>query len=171
MVACSKEQAVEVPHFSGVKAFEYLEKQCEFGPRNPGSTGHNEFANYLENFLKERSDIILIQDFEYVEPVTESLRKGKNFIVQFNQSAKYRLLIGAHWDTRAVSEQDKNMANKTLPVLGANDGASGTAILMTLYDLFTAEEPPIGIDLVFFDAEDVGRSFEGTTFALSLIHI
>ncbi len=98
--------------------------------------------------------------------MTESLRKGKNFIVQFNQSAKYRLLIGAHWDTRAVSEQDKNMANKTLPVLGANDGASGTAILMTLYDLFTAEEPPIGIDLVFFDAEDVGRSFEGTTFAV-----
>ena len=46
MVACSKEQAVEVPNFSWVKAFEYLEKQCEFGPRNPGSTGHKEFANY-----------------------------------------------------------------------------------------------------------------------------
>ncbi len=51
---CSKQQSVEVPHFSGVKAFQYLEKQCEFGPRNPGSTGHNEFANYLENFLLNR---------------------------------------------------------------------------------------------------------------------
>tara|TARA_B100001179_G_scaffold371_1_gene249 strand:- start:2535 stop:3473 length:939 start_codon:yes stop_codon:yes gene_type:complete len=163
---CSKQQAVEVPHFSGVKAFEYLEKQCEFGPRNPGSTGHKEFANYLENFLKEHSDNILIQDFEYIEPVTENLRQGKNFIVQFNQTAEYRLLIGAHWDTRAVSEQDKNMEQKTLPVLGANDGASGTAILMTLYDLFAVDEPPIGIDLVFFDAEDVGRSFEGNTFAV-----
>ena len=164
--SCSQQQSVEVPHFSGVKAFQYLEKQCEFGPRNPGSTGHKEFANYLENFLKERFDNILIQEFEYIEPVTESLRKGKNFIVQFNQDAKYRLLIGAHWDTRAISDQDKNIEHKTLPVLGANDGGSGTAILMTLYDMFTADEPPIGIDLVFFDAEDVGRSFEGNTFAV-----
>jgi len=163
---CSQQQSVEVPRFSGVKAFQYLEKQCEFGPRNPGSTGHKEFANYLENFLKERFDNILIQDFEYIEPVTGSLRKGKNFIVQFNQDAKYRLLIGAHWDTRAISDQDKNIEHKTLPVLGANDGGSGTAILMTLYDMFTADEPPIGIDLVFFDAEDVGRSFEGNTFAV-----
>ena len=164
--SCSQQQSVEVPRFSGVKAFQYLEKQCEFGPRNPGSTGHKEFANYLENFLKERFDNILIQEFEYIEPVTESLRKGKNFIVQFNQDAKYRLLIGAHWDTRAISDQDKNIEHKTLPVLGANDGGSGTAILMTLYDMFTADEPPIGIDLVFFDAEDVGRSFEGNTFAV-----
>jgi|TARA_B100001079_G_scaffold99791_1_gene85779 hypothetical protein len=163
---CSQQESVEVPRFSGVKAFQYLEKQCEFGPRNPGSTGHKEFANYLENFLKERFDNILIQEFEYIEPVTESLRKGKNFIVQFNQDAKYRLLIGAHWDTRAISDQDKNIEHKTLPVLGANDGGSGTAILMTLYDMFTADEPPIGIDLVFFDAEDVGRSFEGNTFAV-----
>ncbi len=163
---CSQQESVEVPRFSGVKAFQYLEKQCEFGPRNPGSTGHKEFANYLENFLKERFDNILIQEFEYIEPVTESLRKGKNFIVQFNQDAKYRLLIGAHWDTRAISDQDKNIEHKTLPVLGANDGGSGTAILMTLYDMFTANEPPIGIDLVFFDAEDVGRSFEGNTFAI-----
>ena len=163
---CSQQESVEVPRFSGVKAFQYLEKQCEFGPRNPGSTGHKEFANYLENFLKERFDNILIQDFEYIEPVTGSLRKGKNFIVQFNQDAKYRLLIGAHWDTRAISDQDKNIEHKTLPVLGANDGGSGTAILMTLYDMFTADEPPIGIDLVFFDAEDVGRSFEGNTFAV-----
>ncbi len=163
---CSQQESVEVPRFSGVKAFQYLEKQCEFGPRNPGSTGHKEFANYLENFLKERFDNILIQEFEYIEPVTESLRKGKNFIVQFNQDAKYRLLIGAHWDTRAISDQDKNIEHKTLPVLGANDGGSGTAILMTLYDMFTANEPPIGIDLVFFDAEDVGRSFEGNTFAV-----
>ena len=163
---CSQQESVEVPRFSGVKAFQYLEKQCEFGPRNPGSTGHKEFANYLENFLKERFDNILIQEFEYIEPVTESLRKGKNFIVLFNQDAKYRLLIGAHWDTRAISDQDKNIEHKTLPVLGANDGGSGTAILMTLYDMFTADEPPIGIDLVFFDAEDVGRSFEGNTFAV-----
>ena len=163
---CSQQESVEVPRFSGVKAFQYLEKQCEFGPRNPGSTGHKEFANYLENFLKERSDNILIQEFEYIEPVTESLRKGKNFIVQFNQDAKYRLLIGAHWDTRAISDQDKHIEHKTLPVLGANDGGSGTAILMTLYDMFTADEPPIGIDLVFFDAEDVGRSFESNTFAV-----
>ena len=57
---CSQQQAVEVPRFSGVKAFQYLEKQCEFETRKPWSTGHKEFVNYLENLLKGRFGNMLI---------------------------------------------------------------------------------------------------------------
>ena len=63
-------------------------------------------------------------------------------------------MLGAHWDTRSISDQDKNLENRKLPVLGANDGGSGTAVLMTLCDIFSQNNPLIGIDMVFFDAED-----------------
>ena len=53
LFSCSKEQSTNVPDFDGIKAFSYIEKQCEFGPRNPGSVGHKEFSIYLERFLKE----------------------------------------------------------------------------------------------------------------------
>ena len=54
-------------------------------------------------------------------------RNGKNLIIQFNEDAEYRLLLGAHWDTRSLSDQDEVVDNQSLPVLGANDGASGTS--------------------------------------------
>ena len=148
LFACSQEEPIPVPGFDGVKAFQYIEKQCEFGPRNPGSSGHEEFSIYLENFLKNYDQDVIIQEFEYTEPVTETIRQGKNFVVQFNKDAKYRLLLGAHWDTRSISDQDKNLQNRNLPVLGANDGGSGTAVLMTLCDIFSINNPPIGLSLI-----------------------
>ena len=166
LFSCSKEQSANVPDFDGIKAFSYIEKQCEFGPRNPGSVGHKEFSIYLERFLKEYNQEIIVQEFDYNEPVTEKKREGKNFIIQFNEDAEYRLLIGAHWDTRSVSDQDKNLQNRALPVLGANDGGSGTAVLMVLCEIFSTYEPPIGIDIVFFDAEDGGISYHPNTYAL-----
>ena len=166
LFSCSKEEPIPVPNFNGVKAFQYIEKQCEFGPRNPGSSGHKEFSIYLENFLKNYDKDVIIQEFEYTEPVTETVKQGKNFVVQFNKDAKYRLLLGAHWDTRSISDQDKNLENRKLPVLGANDGGSGTAVLMTLCDIFSTDIPPIGIDMVFFDAEDGGISYHPNTYAL-----
>ena len=98
--------------------------------------------------------------------MTQLKRDGKNFIIQFNKDATYRLLLGAHWDTRSVSDQEKNLENMKLPVLGANDGGSGTAVLMALCDIFSKNQPPIGIDMVFFDAEDGGMAYHPNTYAL-----
>ena len=70
-------------------------------------------------------------------------------IAQFNIESDERLLIGAHWDTRAVADEDPNLENQSIPILGANDGASGTAILMELANVFSENNPPVGIDLVF----------------------
>ena len=112
LFSCSKEEQILVPDFDGVKAFHYIEKQCEFGPRNPGSSGHKEFPIYLESFLKKYDQNLIVQEFEYTEPVTETIKEGKNFVVQFNKDAEYRLLLGAHWDTRSISDQDKNLENR-----------------------------------------------------------
>ena len=109
---------------------------------------------------------ILVQDFDYLEHITGEERRGKNIIAQFNIEAENRLLIGAHWDTRALSDEDLNEDNRLLPILGANDGASGTSVLMELAKIFSLNNPPIGIDLVFFDAEDVGISGKPRTYAM-----
>ena len=156
----------KLPEFNSDIAYEYILDQCNFGPRNPGSSGHEQFSNFLENFLSTISDKVIIQDFNYIEHITGENRIGKNIIAQFNIESNERLLIGAHWDTRAVADEDTNPENRSIPILGANDGASGTAILMELANVFSKNNPPIGIDLVFFDAEDVGISGQPTTYAM-----
>ena len=167
-ISCNTEsiKSIDIPKFDSNKAFTYLVKQCEFGPRNPGSSGHLEFSNYLEAFLSELEGNLIVQEFIYIEPITNMERNGKNFIIQFNENAEYRLLLGAHWDTRSLSDQDEEVENQSLPVLGANDGASGTSVLMELATIISEKNPEIGIDIVFFDAEDGGFSGQPETFAL-----
>ena len=167
-ISCNTEsiKSIDIPKFDSNKAFTYLVKQCEFGPRNPGSSGHLEFSNYLEAFLSELEGKLIVQEFIYIEPITNMERNGKNFIIQFNENAEYRLLLGAHWDTRSLSDQDEEIENQSLPVLGANDGASGTSVLMELATIISEKNPEIGIDIVFFDAEDGGFSGQPETFAL-----
>ena len=159
-------KSIDIPNFDFNKAFTYLEQLCEFGPRNPGSAGRSNFSDYLKDFLSDLSGKLTIQEFVYTEPITNIERDGKNFIIQFNEEAKYRLLLGAHWDTRSFSDQDKSVDNQSIPVLGANDGASGTAVLMELCNIFSVNNPKIGIDVIFFDAEDGGIPGEPDTFAL-----
>ena len=166
-ISCSSnDDKKNIPTFDGNNAYQYLVEQCNFGPRNPGSKGHEKFAIFLEEYLSKMTKNILVQDFDYLEHITGEERRGKNIIAQFNIEAENRLLIGAHWDTRALSDEDLNEDNRLLPILGANDGASGTSVLMELAKIFSLNNPPIGIDLVFFDAEDVGISGKPKTYAM-----
>ena len=167
IIACSDEKAVTyIPNFDEQKAFSHLVDQCSYGPRNPGSEGYKNFSIYLEKYLKNLSSNLVIQEFTYLEHITGVERNGKNFIIQFNKESNERILIGAHWDTRAISDEDTDEDNRSMPVLGANDGASGTAVLMELATIFSINSPPIGVDIVFFDAEDVGISGQPTTYAM-----
>lgn len=155
-----------IPDFNQNRSFDFLVLQCEFGPRNPGSSGYKSFSNYLEKFLKEIDNEVIVQNFNYLEHITGKEREGKNFIIQFNKKATTRMLIGAHWDTRAVADEDLDNEKNNLPIIGANDGASGTAVLMELALIFKKNNPPIGIDMIFFDAEDVGISGQPRTYAM-----
>ena len=167
IVGCSQNDSkIDMPSFNEQRAFQHLIDQCSYGPRNPGSLGYNNFSIYLEQYLKNLSSNIIIQDFTYLEHITGVERNGKNFIIQFNKESNERILIGAHWDTRAISDEDTDEDNRSMPVLGANDGASGTAVLMELATIFSINSPPIGVDIVFFDAEDVGISGQPTTYAM-----
>lgn len=144
-----------IPEFNGKKAFEYLEAQCEFGPRNPGSEGHSQCKDYFVNFLRMHGASVQTQEFS--AEVRGQKYQFTNIIASYYPNRPRRIFIGAHWDTRPWADRDEDTSNHKIPIIGANDAASGVAVLLELATILQSHEPPVyGIDLIFFDAEDAG---------------
>ncbi|MEW5799473.1 MAG: M28 family peptidase [Bacteroidota bacterium] len=146
----------QYPTFDGTKAFAYLTAQTDFGPRNPNSTGHRKCLQYLTDELNKFSGNVTQQSFT-IQGYNETL-KLTNLFASFNPDLKKRIILLAHWDTRPRAEEDANPANRNIPILGANDGASGVAVLLELARMFKNTPPPIGVDILFTDGEDYGDS-------------
>jgi putative aminopeptidase FrvX len=142
--------------FDGNSAFNWLEKQCEFGPRNPGSEGYFACKDFLIQNLKEFSDTVFTQNFIYTELRENNSYDLSNIIAEFNVNGEKHILLGAHWDTRPWADKDLNPSNHFAPIIGANDGASGVAVLMELAKMFNSNPPPVNISIVLFDGEDMG---------------
>ena len=151
------------PLFSGENAFQHLIKQCSFGPRNPGSEGHKNTLNYYLNTFKGLADTVFTQSFEDEMPRTRAKVKMNNVIDQFNRDSDKQIMISAHWDTRPWADTGSIM-KKEMPILGANDGASGVAVIIELAYIFKQNPPPIGVSLVLFDAEDYGVPGDSWTY-------
>ena len=146
------------PNFDKVNAFQYLVEQCEFGPRNPGSNGYKQCLEYLQKTLSGFADTMLLQPFVLDDLVSEKSYDLINIIARFKVNDPQQLLIGAHWDTRPWADEDPDPEKRNDPIIGANDGASGVAVILELARILNASPPPIGITLVLFDGEDMGRS-------------
>jgi len=142
--------------FDGNSAFNWLEQQCEFGPRNPGSVGYVDCKEFLINNLENLSDTVFVQNFTNTELQENKKYNLCNIIAEFNVNSKKHILLGAHWDTRPWADRDLDVSNHSTPIIGANDGASGVAVLMELAKMFAKHPPPINITLVLFDGEDMG---------------
>ncbi len=84
--------------------------------------------------------------------------EASNIIASFNLEPKVSksVMLAAHWDTRPMADQDPDSLNQRLPVPGANDGASGVAVLLEMARLLRAVPPAIGVDIILFDLEDMG---------------
>lgn len=145
-----------VPPFDAELTYNYIQKQLSFGPRNPNSQGHSKAKDFFINELKRFADTVYVQNFIYPGYDGERLNLS-NIIASFNRQNKYRILLCAHWDTRPRSDKDENPANHAKPILGANDGASGVAVLLTVANILKENEPEVGIDIVLFDGEDYGK--------------
>lgn len=144
------------PLFDGGKAFWYLKKQVSFGPRNPNSEGHRRCLEYLTTTLRQSADLVRVQNFTERGYDGENLKLA-NVIASFAPAKKQRILLCAHWDTRPRAERDENPAKRSLPILGANDGASGVAVLLELATVLKTAPPVVGVDIVLFDGEDYGK--------------
>jgi glutaminyl-peptide cyclotransferase len=153
------------PEFSGNEAFSYLTAQTDFGPRNPGSLGHRECLEYLVGEMERFADAVNRQEFTHTGSRGEEIRLT-NIIASFNLAAANRVMFAAHWDTRPWADEDKDPKKHNKPILGANDGASGVAVLLQLAKLMKQRPPPIGVDILLFDGEDLGQRNDLTNFAL-----
>jgi Zn-dependent M28 family amino/carboxypeptidase len=147
-----------LPDFNADSAYAFIKAQCSFGPRVPNTPAHAECAEYYIVKMSEWCDTVIVQT-GIVTTFDNNKLNFKNIIGIFNPQAQRRILLFAHWDTRPWTDQDT--ANTDKPSLGADDGASGVAVLMELARQLKNNKISIGIDMIFFDAEDWGKSGGG----------
>jgi glutaminyl-peptide cyclotransferase len=142
------------PETDGDTALAYVRTQLEFGPRIPGTEGHRRMAAWLDSLLRVRADSVVVQAWDHTAQ-DGTILPLRNYIARFNPGATERILFLAHWDTRPVADGPASRDRK-LPVPGANDGASGVAVLLSIADALERTPPTVGVDLLFVDGEDYG---------------
>ncbi len=158
-----------IPSFNAERAFGYLKAQVDFGPRTAGSAGHRACLEYLRMHMERFADTVILQPFSLRGYDGQELR-FTNIISSFNRKATTRILLLAHWDTRPRADQDPVSAKREDPIPGANDGASGVAVLMEIAQHLKAQHPAVGVDILFDDAEDYGKEGDTQNYLLGTKH-
>ena len=158
-----------VPEFDSASAFTLLEQQVDIGFRYPGSPEHRELQKYLTGKLQDFGANVSLQPFDAVLTTGDTLHLI-NIIGNYNKGASKRVMLAAHYDTRPYADRDPDPANRDKPILGANDGASGVAVLLEIARLLGQSEPPVGVDIVLFDGEDYGREGVPIDYCLGSAH-
>lgn len=156
--------AAGLPAFDRGTAWRYLEAQLAFGPRPVGVPAHEKLKEYLAAELRKTTDDVQLQ--QWTDPTLKL--PLTNLIARYPGQGSGSVLLAAHWDTRPTAEYDPDPANRSKPIPGANDGASGVAVLLELARVLKANPPPVTVWLIFFDGEDYGpgtdRMFIGSRY-------
>jgi glutaminyl-peptide cyclotransferase len=147
------------PSFDSTRAYKYLKDQCALGPRHPGGEGHARAIPYFIQHFQGLGLPVAKQEFVHSDVGDGHKVPLVNILVTVKgkDAKKPAILFCAHWDTRPRAEQDPNPFFRDRPILGANDGASGAAVLMELAHALKAQKPAQTVILALFDGEDYGR--------------
>ncbi len=162
-------QAAEPAAFSGERAMELLIEQTSMGPRTPGSVGNLELRELIITKARQSGLKVQTHIFTSEMPLGNSPVELCNVIVSAGpegSGAGPRLWLGAHFDTRPISDKDPDILLREKPLVGANDGASGVAVLLHLMELLAQKAPAVGVDLLFFDGEDSGINGSPNTYCI-----
>lgn len=146
---------VAVPEFCADSALRYVAEQVAFGNRIPGSPAWQRCADYLVAAMNRWCDTVVVQSFK-ATLWNGNVVPGRNIIASLNPTAQKRVLLAAHWDSRQWADHDDDSDLHHSPVPGANDGASGAAVLMEMARGMSQMPPSVGVDFIFFDVEDQG---------------
>ncbi len=144
--------------FDADSAFAFVEAQCRFGPRTPNSEAHRRCGDYLVEKFRSYGLEVTEQKAQ-LKAWDGALLDSRNIIASYLPDSAERVLLCAHWDCRPWCDEDANPANHRQPVMGANDGASGVAVMLELARRLGELKPEVGIDFICFDAEDYGRPY------------
>ncbi|MCS7259154.1 MAG: M28 family peptidase [Anaerolineae bacterium] len=148
--------------FDGARAYQFVLEQLAFGPRPVGSAAGWKTGDYIIRQLEAFGWEVTTQEFVYKGV------KGRNIIGKGGSGPV--LILGAHYDTRPVADQDPDPAKRAEPILGANDGASGVAVLLELARVLDRVRLTREVWLTFFDAEDRG-GLDGWPFSVGAMEM
>jgi len=149
------------PSFNADSAYAFTKAQCDFGPRDMNTRGHDLCGEWIVSKFKEYGCKVTTQTATLVGYDGTKLR-SRNIMASINPEATTRILLCAHWDSRPWADNDPDSVNWRKPILAANDAASGVAVMLELARIIgkskdeKAFNKQLGIDFVCFDAEDWG---------------
>ena len=143
------------PDFAADSAMSYIQAQCDFGPRVPGSAAHEACGDWIAAKFRQLGATVAEQRTE-LRGYDGQLMPCRNITASMFPDHPDRILITAHWDSRAWADNDPDEANHRTPVMAANDGASGVAVMMEIARALASQELVCGVDFVCFDLEDQG---------------
>lgn len=144
------------PTFRGDSAYVFAAKQCEFGPRVMNSAAHDRCGEWIMQKFREFGMSVEAQDAE-LKGWDGTMLRSRNIIARFRPEQTTRILLCAHWDSRPWADNDPDSTNWHRPVMAANDGASGVAVMLEVARAIQSDTTlQIGVDFVCFDAEDWG---------------
>ena len=153
-------KSVTIPAFNRDSAFAFVQQQVAFGPREMGSEAHEQCKEWIVDKLKAYGLEVEEQDFT-AELFNGEHHPATNIIGRIGSGTRRKIVLAAHYDTRQMAEKDANPEKRDEPILGADDGASGVAVLLELARTLQANPIELDIDFVFFDAEDAGANGGG----------
>ncbi len=160
------------PDFSADSAFAFCQLQCDFGPRTMNSEAHDLCGQWIAERFSQYGMEVTEQKADLTGYDGTTL-KSTNIIASHRPELADRILLCAHWDSRPWADNDPDAANHRQPVMAANDGASGVAVMLEIARLLQADTLSVGVDFVCFDAEDwgtpqwaEGTNSDGDTWAL-----
>ena len=165
------------PVFSADSAYAFCAEQCNFGPRTMNSKAHDDCEQWIISKFQQYGMSVIPQK-TLLKGYDGTMLKSTNIIASYKPELASRILLCAHWDSRPWADNDPDEANWHKPVMAANDGASGVAVMLEVarqIDVCTKQNPDtlaLGVDFICFDAEDYGYpqwetvNDPGDTFAL-----
>lgn len=138
--------------FNGTRAYHDLQRICALGPRPSGSTGMQQQQKLLFEHFRALGATVKLQEFQTRHPQDGTAVPMANMIIEWHPDRRERILLCAHYDTRPYPDRDRENPQGTF--IGANDGASGVALLMELGRSMPQLQGRYGVDFVLFDAEE-----------------
>lgn len=156
---------VKISPFNADSAYAFVAKQVEFGNRHMNTEEHEQCKDWIAGKLSSYGFEVIPQTFT-VPSYDGKMLNGTNIIGRYNPEVKERLLLCAHYDSRHIAEKDSLRPNE--PILGADDGASGVGVLLEIARQIKNNPIPMGLDIIFFDAEDYGSNESGQDYTWGL---
>jgi hypothetical protein len=159
LAGCDRLPARAKTAFVADSAMSYTKQQLAFGSRVPGTPQAQRAGDWIVSAMKARADTVIEQRWTHRTADGKDLPL-RNVLARFKPDAPQRILYVTHWDTRPIADADPVLGNRGTPIPGANDGAAGVGLFIALGDALKKTPPNIGVDLLFVDGEDYGKSFD-----------